>query len=212
MLELLLTYALPRKDVKPIAKELLRKFSDFNKVVSAPVYELMQVTGIKENSAILIKLIKSCALRATWEDLNENDAPIIANWDILEDYCRSSMAHLGIEEFHVIYLNSNLQIIKEEKLQSGTFDRVAIHPREVIKAALSANAKGMILMHNHPSGNIKPSEQDVALTKKIIDAALTVDLAVLDHVVVSKNDVYSMRMHDSLDFKIPHDFGDSRKE
>ena len=168
--------------------------------------KLVQINGIKENSALLIKLVKTCALRGTWEDLNEKDAPIITSWDLLEDYCRSSMSHLEIEEFHVLYLNAKLQIIKEEKLQSGTIDKVSVHPREIVKAALAANANGIVLMHNHPSGNIKPSEQDIALTKKIVEVAKCLDLFVFDHIVVSKNNVYSMRYNGAAEFYIPKDY------
>ena len=203
LLELLLTYVQPRKDVKPIAKDMLNKFGDFNKTVSAPISELVKIDGIKENSAILVKLIKTCALRASWENLNEKDAPVVTNWDMLADYCRSAMADLDIEEFRIIYLNAKLQIIKEEKLQTGTIDRVAVHPREIIKAAIAQNAKGMVLVHNHPSGNPKPSEQDVMLTEKIVDAAQLFEIFVFDHIVVSKNDVYSMRIHGAFDFKLP---------
>ena len=206
LLELLLTYAIPRKDVKPIAKDLIKEFGDINGVISAPINRLMQIGGIKENSATLIKLVKTCALRGTWEDLHEKDTPIITNWDLLEDYCRSSMAHLDIEEFHVLYLDAKLQIIKEEKLQSGTIDRVSVHPREIVKAALAANANGIVLMHNHPSGSVNPSEQDVALTKKIIEVAKCLDLFVFDHIVVSKNNVYSMRANKAVDFYVPQNY------
>jgi len=203
ILELLLTYAIPRKDVKPIAKELIDNFGDINGVISAPMDRLMQIKGIKEVAAVLLKLAKTCAVRGTWEYLHEKDAPIVSNWDILEDYCRNLMADLDIEEFHIIYLDAKLQLIKEEKIQKGTIDMVTVHPREVIKAALAANAKGIILLHNHPSGNIKPSDQDVFLTDKIVEAARSIDLFVFDHIVVSKNDVYSMRVHDTTKFYVP---------
>ena len=180
LLELLLTYALPRKDVKPIAKALIKEFGDLNGVISAPASKLIQINGIKENSAILIKIIKTCALRGTWESLNENDAVVVSNWDVLEDYCRNLMAHLEIEEFHVVYLNTKLQIMKEEKLQGGTVDKVLIHPKEIIKAAIDRNAKGVILIHNHPSGNPTPSERDRVLTKKIVEMAKCVDLCVFN--------------------------------
>ena len=102
-----------------------------------------------------------------------------------------------------LYLNAKVQVIGEETLQRGTIDKVAIHPREVIKAAMAHNARGIILLHNHPSGDINPSVADKEVTKQIIDAAKTVDLYVFDHIVVSKSDVYSFRAHRLLEFYLP---------
>lgn len=193
LLELILTTTIPRRDVKPLAKDLIRKFGNFANVVSAPIEELLQIDGIKETSACAIKLIAEGAIRMSWQNLNNADAKIINNWDTMIDYCRTTMAHQKTEEFKIIFLNSKLVVIGEESQQRGTVDHVSIHPREVIKSAMLKGASAMILVHNHPSGNVKPSKADIEITKTIISAATAVSIQVFDHIIISKTDVFSFR-------------------
>lgn len=193
LLELLLTYALPRQDVKPLAKELIRKFGSFAGVISAPISDLVTVSGLKENSAILLKVVKSAATLLSWQQLQNEDAPIISSWDIMIDYCRTLLAYCEVEEFHVIYLNAKLQVIKQEIMQKGTINMVAFHPREVLKSAIANNASGIILLHNHPSGSTRPSNADITLTQQIVEAAEAINIAVIDHIIVSKNETFSFQ-------------------
>lgn len=193
LLELLLTIAIPRRDVKPLAKELVRRFKDFAGVISARPEELMQVSGVKENTVVVLKSIKSAAVRLSWQSLCNSDAPVLSNWDELIDYCHAAMAHNDVEEFRTIYLNAKLQVIGEDVHQRGTIDKVAIHPREVIKQAMFKNARGMVLVHNHPSGDIRPSKADVEITKNIIEAARLVNIEVFDHLIIGKSEVFSFR-------------------
>ena len=191
LLELLLTIAIPRRDVKPLAKELIRKFGSFAEVVNAPLEELMLVKGVKENTAAVLRIVRECSVRSSWQSLRGMDAPVISDFDAMVDYCRSAMAYQTVEEFRIIFLNSKLYVIGEEIQQRGTVDQVAIHPREVIKSAMMHGASAMILVHNHPSGIVTPSKADMEITKRIKEAAEAVSIRLLDHLIISKSSVYS---------------------
>ena len=191
LLELLLTIAIPRRDVKPLAKELIRKFGSFAGVVNAPLEELMLVKGVKENTAAVLRIVRECSVRSSWQSLKGMDAPGISDFDAMVDYCRSAMAYQTVEEFRIIFLNSKLYVIGEEIQQRGTVDQVAIHPREVIKSAMMHGASAMILVHNHPSGIVTPSKADMEITKRIKEAAEAVSIRLFDHLIISKSSVYS---------------------
>ena len=191
LLELLLTIAIPRRDAKPLAKELIRKFGSFAEVVNAPLEELMLVKGVKENTAAVLRIVRECSVRSSWQSLKGMDAPVISDFDAMVDYCRSAMAYQTVEEFRIIFLNSKLYVIGEEIQQRGTVDQVAIHPREVIKSAMMHGASAMILVHNHPSGIVTPSKADMEITKRIKEAAEAVSIRLFDHLIISKSSVYS---------------------
>ena len=191
LLELLLTIAIPRRDVKPLAKELIRKFGSFAEVVNAPLEELMLVKGVKENTAAVLRIVRECSVRSSRQSLKGTDAPVISDFDAMVDYCRSAMAYQMVEEFRIIFLNSKLYVIGEEIQQRGTVDQVAIHPREVIKSAMMHGASAMILVHNHPSGIVTPSKADMEITKRIKEAAEAVSIRLFDHLIISKSSVYS---------------------
>lgn len=191
LLELRLTIAIPRRDVKPLAKELIRKFGSFAEVVNAPLEELMLVKGVKENTAAVLRIVRECSVRSSWQSLRGMDAPVISDFDAMVDYCRSAMAYQTVEEFRIIFLNSKLYVIGEEIQQRGTVDQVAIHPREVIKSAMMHGASAMILVHNHPSGIVTPSKADMEITKRIKEAAEAVSIRLFDHLIISKSSVYS---------------------
>lgn len=191
LLELLLTIAIPRRDVKPLAKEMIKKFGSFAEVINAPLEELTEFNGVKENTAAVLKIVRECSIRTSWQSLKNEDAPVISNFDAMIDYCRSAMAYQTVEEFRIIFLNSKLRIIDEEVQQRGTVDQVSIHPREVIKSAMMRGASAMILIHNHPSGIVTPSKADMEITKRIKEAAEAVSIKLFDHLIISKSDVYS---------------------
>lgn len=191
LLELLLMIALPRRDVKPLAKEMIKKFGSFAEVINAPLEELMSFSGVKENTATVLKIVRECSIRTSWQNLKSADAPVINNFDAMVDYCRSAMAYQTVEEFRIIFLNSKLHVIAEEVQQRGTVDQVAIHPREVIKSAMMHGASAMILVHNHPSGIVTPSKADIEITKRIREAGEAVSIRLFDHLIISKSSVYS---------------------
>lgn len=195
LLELVLTIALPRRDVKPLAKQLIAKFSSFAGVINASKDDLMTVPGIKENTATVLKIINVAAQRASWQNLQSCEGPIICNTDTLIDYCRSAMCFSDVEELRLIYLDAKLHIIGQEILQRGTINSVAIHPREVIKAAMNNHAFSIILVHNHPSGNVQPSKADMAMTERIKEACESIGIHILDHIIISRSESYSFSRH-----------------
>ena len=185
--------AIPQRDVKPLAKELIRKFGSYAAVLNASPAELMEVKGIKENAATAVKIVKESAVRCSWVELTNTDEPVITNWDAMLDYCRTAMGHSMVEEFRIIFLNTKLKVIGEEVQQRGTINQVAIHPREVIKAAMMKGAGAIIMVHNHPSGDITPSKADIDITNKINEGLKVVNIRLFDHLIVSKYDIFSFR-------------------
>ncbi len=188
IVELLLTYVIPRRDVKPLAKELLRKFESLGGIANASPAKLMEVNGIKENAAVMFKLVHEASRRFSWESLSNTDAPVISNWDAMIDYLRSEMSYLDVEEFRIIFLDIKCRVIGEEIMQRGTLNQVAIHPREVVKLAMEKKADALILVHNHPSGDVTPSKADIAITKQIDQALKAINIQLLEHVIISRYD------------------------
>ena len=198
LLELVLMMALPRKDVKPLAKVLINRFGSFAGVINAPKEDLLSIDGVKETTLTMLKVIQVATKRVSWQHLSESDAPVIANTDCLIDYCRTVIGFSDVEEFHVIYLDSKLRTLGSDILQRGTINTVAIHPREVIKAAISNQANSIIMMHNHPSGEVKPSSADISMTQIINNACRAVGIKLLDHIIISRNNYYSFAQNMAL--------------
>jgi len=188
-LELILTYAIPRKDVKPIAKELIRGFGDFQGVLDAPFDDLVKTGGVGENAATFLNLLKSSAGLYLKQVLKRKKG-ISGTRDLL-DYCRVEMRGLKDEQFRAIFLNSQNEIIGDEVIQEGTVDQSVVYPRKVMERALYYKATAMIFVHNHPSGSIKPSKEDIALTETLRQAAGSLQLRVYDHLIISKNGYFS---------------------
>ena len=193
LIELLLTYVIPRRDVKPIAKNLIRRFGSLSAVLMAKPSDLQEIDGVKESSVVLFKAIKEAAHRLAWSELSDGNKPVISNWDAMIDYCRSEMALLDVEEFRAIFLNVKWQVVGEEIMQRGTINQVAIHPREVVKMAMEKKASAVILVHNHPSGDVKPSRADIDMTKQIKIALESINITLLDHLIVAKNNYNSLK-------------------
>lgn len=192
-LEAYLTIAIPRRDVKPLAKILIAEFGSFCGVVNASEQELLQIDGVGENTLFALKMIKEAAIRMSWQELQGADMPVIGNMDALIDYCRMTMGTLQIEEFRLIFLNAKNRIIAEEVQQRGTINHVTIHPREVVNLALAKNAAAVIMAHNHPTGDVTPSKADIEVTKLVRDGLKTMDILLHDHVVIGKGNYFSFR-------------------
>lgn len=195
LIELLLTLAIPRHDVKPLAKKLIHTFGNFANVITAPDYRLKEVKGIKESSITVLKLIKVAAQRLCWQNLASDDSPVLLNVDILIDYCRSAIAYSEVEELHLLYLDAKLKIIEIELIQRGSVSGVSASPREIVKKAINKNATGIIMVHNHPSGSPQPSENDLALTIKIEQACELMGIQLQEHIIITKSDYFSFLEH-----------------
>lgn len=192
LLELILFMAIPRKDVKPIAKILIDRFGNINGVLNASLQDLQAVTGISENTAIALKAIQATGLRLMKQEIMAR--PIFTNWQRLLDYCQASMAHETKENFRLLFLNKKNELIADEVQQTGTVDFTPAYPREIMKRALELGATAIILVHNHPSGDLTPSQADIDMTKQVIMAAEPFDITIHDHLIVSRNGVNSFKM------------------
>jgi DNA repair protein RadC len=184
LLELLLTLAIPQKDVKPLAKSLIARFGSFNQVLTASPEALQEVDGIKEAAATALKVIQAAAQRLARQEVMNR--PVLASWDKLLDYCHISLAHRDIEQFHLLFLDRKNVLIADEAQQRGTVDHTPVYPREVVKRALELNATAIIMVHNHPSGDPTPSRADIEMTKLVRDAAKAVGITLHDHLVIGK--------------------------
>lgn len=191
VLELVLFRAIPRQDVKPLARALLDRFGDFNRVMSAPPVRLREVAGVGEAVVIELKIVEAAAHRLARARVMER--PVISGWDAVLDYCHTTMAHRETEQFRVLYLDRKNVLIADEEQARGTVDHVPVYPREVVKRALELNASALILVHNHPSGDPTPSEADIAMTGQIDDAARALGLVLHDHLIVGKSRELSLR-------------------
>lgn len=191
LLELLLALAIPRRDVKPLAKDLLHRFGDFGSVIAADPTDLMSVPGIKENATAALKLVHGASIRLLRSRVLER--PLLSAWDDLMDYCLAAQSRADIEEFRVLFLDTKKRLIADEAMQRGTINHTPVYPREVVKRALEVRAHSVILVHNHPSGDPTPSQADVDTTRQIKQGLATVDIVLLDHVIVAPGRYISFR-------------------
>jgi DNA repair protein RadC len=191
LLELVLAQAIPRGDVKPLAKLLLGKFGGFTEVIAAEPTRLEEVKGVGPAVVAQFKVVQEAAKRlARGRVLNR---PVLGSWDALIDYCSIAMAHNPVEQVRVLYLDKKNVLIADEMQQKGTIDHTPIYPREVVKRALDLGATAMILVHNHPSGNPQPSKADIDMTRQIVTAAQNLGIVVHDHVVIGKGQYASFK-------------------
>lgn len=191
VLELLLTYSIARKDVKPIAKELIEKFGTIDEIAKSDIKSLLEVDGIGEGSAVFLKLIGDVALTLYREKIEDKDILTIKSKNILLSYLRGEIGHSPREEFKILFLDISNKLIASETLFSGTIDKSAIYPREIVERVIKNRAKSVIFAHNHPSGNISPSKKDIELTQYMYDSLKLLEIRLLDHIVVTKNSYFS---------------------
>lgn len=191
LLELVLFRAIPRQDVKPLARLLLDTFGDFNRVISATPPRLSAVKGVGEAVVQEFKIVEAAAQRLMRARVMQR--PVLSSWDALVDYCHTAMAHAETEQFRVLFLDRKNVLIADEAQAKGTVDHVPVYPREVVKRALELNASALILVHNHPSGDPTPSQADITMTMQIQDAATTLGLTLHDHLIIGKERELSFR-------------------
>ena len=190
-LELLLTYVIRQQDVKRQAKVLFEKFGSIKGILDAETCDLKTVLGIGDRSVNLFKLIKEIA--ALYLKQKAKEKPQIACTSELFDFCLTAMGGKKDEEFCVIYLDAQNQIIEVETVQKGIANQAVVYPRQVLESALRKKASALILAHNHPSGHVRPSDADIRLTKTIQDAARMLDILVHDHIIIGENRFFSFR-------------------
>ncbi len=184
LLELVLFRAVPRRDVKPLAKTLIAKFGSFAEVISAPAARLAEVKGLGDAAITEIKVVQAAASRLAHGEVKRR--PILSSWSTVLDYCRAAMAFADKEQFRILFLDKRNQLIADEVHQVGTVDHTPVYPREVIKRALELSATAIILVHNHPSGDPTPSRADIQMTQSIVEVARPLGISVHDHIIVGK--------------------------
>jgi len=193
VVELLLTLAIPRSDVKQPAKALIARFGNLHGILDAPIEELQTVKGIGVVTPIALKIIKAAATLYLQQNSEGQDS--LADPMRLADFWRMRIGALQNEVFQVAYLDSGYRLLRDgvETLEEGTIDRAAVYPRRVIESALKCGAAALVLAHNHPNGHTTPSEQDKVLTRAIVLAAETVGVKIVDHLIVSVSETFSFR-------------------
>ena len=191
LIEHLLMLGIPRVDTKPIAKALLREFGTIGRVLSAEPAELVRVKGLGDRGAAALKIAHATALALLAEPVREQ--PILASWQALLDYLRADMAWLAIERVRVLHLNGKNMLLRDEIVSEGSIDTASVHVREIIKRALEIGSAGIVLVHNHPSGDPQPSRADIQLTRDIIEAGKRLNIAVHDHVIIGSAGHTSLR-------------------
>jgi DNA repair protein RadC len=183
LLELLLFMAIPRVDIKPLAKSLIDRFGTFGDIIAAPV-ERLREEKLSENTIAALKVVEAAALRLAKAKVMGK--PALSSWEALLDYCAMEMARGETEQFRVLFLDRKNVLIADEAQSKGTVDHTPVYPREVLKRALELGASALILVHNHPSGDPTPSRGDIQMTREIVAAAKALKIEVHDHLVIGK--------------------------
>lgn len=184
LVELLLAYAVPRRDVKPAAKHLLKRFGSLGGLLEADPAGVAKAPGVGRASAVLVKLVKELHCRSLAQSMKGGD--VLSSPKTVLDFARAALAGQGSECFMSVFLNAKNRVIDHRIMHEGTIDHAIVYPRRIIEQALAAGAAGLILVHNHPSGDPSPSDEDRRLTKSIQDAARPLDIRVLDHLIVGR--------------------------
>jgi DNA repair protein RadC len=191
LVEYLLALALPRRDTKPLAKKLINDFGGFGALLTADSEAIMRVGDLSEGAVAALKIAQAAALRLLKEQVKER--PVLGSWQALLDYLRADMAHNPVERVRVLFLNSKNMLIRDEEMSEGSVDEAAVYIREIIRRALEYHATALILVHNHPSGDPSPSQQDIRLTRDIIEAGRHLRISVHDHIIVGTSGHTSLR-------------------
>ena len=191
LMELVLFAAIPRRDVKPLAKQLIDRFGSFADVIAAPRKRLLEVAGVGDTVVTHLKIVEAAALRLSRTRLLGK--PALSSWNALIDYCAATMARNSHEEFRILFLDRKNVLIADEVQGQGTVDHTPVYPREIVKRALELAASAIILVHNHPSGDPTPSRADIEMTREIVGAAKALHITVHDHLVVGRGGTASFK-------------------
>ncbi len=191
LLELILFQVIPRRDVKPLAKRLLKRFGNFSNLVHAEREKLSLVDEVTEPVFMQFGIIREILTRVLSDKIMDKN--VISSWGSLLEYLHFNMGFLKVEQFRVLFLSKKNTLIADEVMATGTIDQTPVYPREIIKRSLFHEAGAIILVHNHPSGNTTPSVADIDLTTQIVNACKTVNIEVHDHVIIGGGDYYSFK-------------------
>jgi len=196
VLEMVLFLALPRRDTKSLARALLAKFGSYSAAIAAPATEIAAIEGMGEAAAAALKIVQAAALRLARAEIMVR--PVLSNWNALIDYLTAVMAREKVEQFRIVFLDNKNRVLADEAQARGTVNHTPVYPREVVKRALELHATGLILSHNHPSGDPAPSEDDIVMTARIAKACDTVAVRLHDHVIIGNGKWLSFRQQGLL--------------
>jgi len=191
IIELFLTFVIPQKDVKKQAKEIIEKFGSIKGFFEADENELREIKYFKEKAITLRKFIKEIAL--LYQKQVAEEIPLTFSRDELIKYCIDQLGHKEEEEFWMFSLDSKYSIIKENLISKGLIDKAPVYPRKIIEQAVQQKAFAILLVHNHPNGNLKASEQDITITKAINIPAKVLNIELYDHIIVTGSDYLSFK-------------------
>lgn len=190
IIELLLTFVKQRADTKPLAKQLIKKYGTIEEILKADIKDLKETEGVGDITAVFLNFIGDIAA-CSFKDKAEKQKISFKNKNQLISYLRNDIGFSKNEEFKVLFLNSVNEIIETEILFTGTIDKSAVYPRKILERALYHNARSIVFVHNHPSGNVSPSQKDIELTEEMKKFFKIVDINVLDHIIITKNSHFS---------------------
>jgi DNA repair protein RadC len=191
ILELVLFRAIPQRDVKPLAKDLLARFGDLGRVCAARPDQLTEIKGVSEKVALELNLFQEVATRIAREQVTGR--AVISSWSALLDYVRTALQNASTEEFRVLFLDKKNRLLADEFQARGTVDHAPVYPREVIKRAIALDSSALILVHNHPSGDPTPSHADIEMTRQVVEIGRPLSIVVHDHLIVGRDKVASFR-------------------
>jgi DNA repair protein RadC len=191
LLEMILFSAKPRGDTKSLAKDLLKHFKSFSKVIHGDPREIKSIPGAGDSTVAALKIIQAATARLLQERVLET--PIISSWSQLIEYCQVTMGHLKVEQFRLLFLDRENRLMADEVQQTGTVDQTSVYPREVLKRALELGASALILVHNHPSGNPTPSRADIQITVEIQKACAPLGIHIHDHLIITAQETLSLK-------------------
>jgi DNA repair protein RadC len=196
MLEMLLFLALPRRDTKPIARELLARFGGFGPVVTASPAELRAIEGLGDAGIAALKLAQAAALRLLRGELAAK--PVLNSWEALTDYLRAALGHEKVEQLRVLFLDARTRLIADELMGRGTINHAPVYPREIARRAVELHASTVVLAHNHPSGTTEASRDDIAMTREVRRALQPLGIVLHDHLIVAGQICVSMQLQGLL--------------
>jgi DNA repair protein RadC len=197
LLELILFLAVPRKDVKQLAKNLINHFGSFGQIINAKQDDLEEIKDINNSIISTFRIIKESSALLSKEKVDRKIS-ILSSWKSLLDYCRVTMGYNSTEQLRIFYLNKKNILIKDELQEYGTIDNIALYPREIARKALLINASAIIIVHNHPTGNTTPSSADIEVTKKLIEALKIFNIMVHDHIIISSQNHFSFKSNNLI--------------
>ncbi len=191
IVEYLLALTIPRRDTKPMAKKLIHEFGGFGRLLAADAEAIVRIGGVGESSVAALKIVQAAVLRLLKEEVR--DRPVLGSWTALLDYLRADMAGEAIERVRVLFLDTKNVLIRDEPMWEGSVDEAAVHIREIMRRALDYHASAIIVVHNHPSGDPSPSQQDIRLTRELVEAGRHLKVTVHDHVIIGAKGHSSLR-------------------